>query len=89
MPDEGGRPERGDGKKKRERARKQAMEKRGQGEGNTMERLEPDHQEERQELLELKHDGSPGYRAAFFIALAVAVVYLVLVFWLSSHGSVH
>jgi hypothetical protein len=36
--------------------------------------------EEQQEKMILAHEPVPGYRTAFYIALAVGVIYLVVVF---------
>jgi hypothetical protein len=35
---------------------------------------------EHEEITELKHDPEPGYRTAFYIALAAASLYLALIF---------
>jgi hypothetical protein len=35
---------------------------------------------EHEEVMELKHDPEPGYRTAFYIALAAASLYLALIF---------
>ncbi len=35
---------------------------------------------EKQEKMILAHEPVPGYRQAFYIALAVGVIYLVIVF---------
>jgi len=35
---------------------------------------------EKQEKMILAHEPVPGYREAFYIALAVGVIYLVIVF---------
>lgn len=32
------------------------------------------------EIMELKHEPEPGYRTAFYIVLAIAVVYLGMIF---------
>jgi len=43
-----------------------------------------EHEEKhKEELMELKHDPVPGYRPVFFVAFAVGVVYLAIVFLLS------
>lgn len=34
---------------------------------------------EHEEIMELKHEPEPGYRTAFFIALAAASLYLVII----------
>ncbi len=35
---------------------------------------------DKQEKMILSHDPLPGYRTAFYIALAIGVIYLVIVF---------
>lgn len=35
---------------------------------------------DKQEKMILSHEPVPGYRAAFYIALAIGVMYLVIVF---------
>ena len=35
---------------------------------------------ENEELMELKHDPEPGYKAYFYIALAIAILYLAVIF---------
>lgn len=36
-------------------------------------------EKERDELMELKHEPEPGYRTAFYIVLAVAVLYIAVI----------
>lgn len=36
--------------------------------------------EEKQEKMILEHEPVPGYRSAFYIALAIGITYLVIVF---------
>lgn len=44
-------------------------------------------QDREKELMELRHEPVPGFRTAFFIALAAGVLYLayVFVFWAGGH----
>lgn len=35
---------------------------------------------EHKEVMELKHEPEPGYRTVFYIALTIAVLYLVIIF---------
>ena len=36
---------------------------------------------EDEELMELKHEAEPGYKTLFYIAITVAVLYLVVIFF--------
>jgi hypothetical protein len=37
-----------------------------------------------QELKELKHDPVPGYRPIFFIIFGISLIYLIVIFLMSS-----
>jgi len=39
---------------------------------------------EKEEIMELKHDPVPGYRPAFFIIFGVSLVYLVIIFFMAT-----
>ena len=36
---------------------------------------------EHEEIMELKHEPEPGYRTAFYIALAAASLYIAIIFF--------
>lgn len=42
--------------------------------------MKDEHRNADGELMELKHDPVPGYRTAFYIAFAVGMLYLAVLF---------
>ena len=42
--------------------------------------MDDEHINEHEELMELGHETEPGYRTAFYIALAAASFYLAVIF---------